>query len=178
MILKFNNQVIKYEIDRANRKNIYICIKDGNVIIKGPKKMSDKMAEEIVEKKKEWILKKIVEEKKSSKYEKENEFLKNEKYYKELAKERISNIMENMINFTGLKPVEYKLVNLKRSWGNCSSKKVIKLNNKLVMYSDFAIQYVCIHELCHLKYMNHSKDFWSLVKSYMPNYKEIEKELH
>ena len=177
MKIEFNDNIIEYKIDRAKRKNIYICVKDGKVIIKGPRRMTDKEAREIVIKKKEWIYKKILEGLKSTRRNKEEQFFKNEILYKKQAAQRILPIMDKMISVTGLKPKEYKLFNFKRAWGNCSNKRVIKLNTKLVMYSDNAIEYVCLHELCHLKYMNHSKDFWNLVKQYMPNYKEIEKEL-
>lgn len=175
--VEINGKVIEYEIDKAKRRNIYICIKNGKVIIKGPKKMEDSKAKEIVIKKANWIFKKLQEEKKSTRAQKEEQYLSNEKIYKKEAERKIPEIMEKMILLTGLKPAEYKLSNFKRAWGNCSNKKVIKINRKLVMYSDFAIAYVCLHELCHLKYMNHSKKFWELVESFMPNYIEAEKEL-
>lgn len=177
MIIEFDGNIIEYEIDRARRKNIYICIRDGKVIIKGPRRMSAEEARDIVIKKKNWISKKILEENKSTRKNKESKFFENEKFYKRKAEQRIIPIMEKMIRITGLTPLEVKLVNFKRAWGNCSNKKVIKLSNKLVMYSDTAIEYVCLHELCHLKYMNHSKAFWNLVSKYMPNYKDVEKEL-
>ena len=177
MIIEIDGNIIEYEIDRARRKNIYICIRDGKVIIKGSQRMKDEEASAIVIKKKNWISKKMLEENKSTRKNKERKFLENEKFYKRKAEERIFPIMEKMIKITGLNPSEVKLVNFKRAWGNCSNKKVIKLHNKLVMYSDTAIEYVCLHELCHLKHMNHSNDFWNLVSKYMPNYKEVEKEL-
>ena len=46
-----------------------------------------------------------------------------------------------------------------------------------MMYSREAIEYVVLHEICHLKYMNHSKKFWEMVEKYMPDYKVYEKEL-
>ena len=168
---------INYEIDRGKRKNIYICIKDGKVIIKGPRRMSDSQAEKVIKEKQEWIIKKLIEDKKSTRAEKEEEYLKNEKYYRRKAEKILFDAMEKMIAYTGLKPKEYRIYNFKKAWGNCSSKKVIKINPKLTMYSDNVIEYVCIHELCHLKYMNHSKSFWNLVEKYMPNYKDAEKEL-
>lgn len=167
----------KYEINRANRKNIYICVKDGKVIVKGPKKMTEEQAEKVVREKSDWIQKKLLEEKKSTRKQKEEEYLANEKYYRKEAEKVIPLAMKKMIEMTGLRPEECKLFNFKSAWGNCSSKKVIKLNPKLVMYSAHAIEYVCLHELCHLKHMNHSKAFWKLVEKYMPDYQTAEYEL-
>ena len=60
---------------------------------------------------------------------------------------------------------------------SCSNNKNITINKKLISYSESAIRYVILHELCHLKYMNHSKDFWDLVKKYMPEYRKAKAEL-
>jgi len=46
-----------------------------------------------------------------------------------------------------------------------------------MMYSRKALEYVVLHEICHLRYMNHSKKFWAMVEYYMPDYKDAEKEL-
>ena len=99
------------------------------------------------------------------------------KYYNTLAEEEISFAMEKLIRKTNLIPEAFKIRNFKRAWGNCSSKKLISINAEIIKYSRNAIEYVCLHELCHLKYMNHSKDFWNLVSFYMPNYKIAENEL-
>ena len=45
------------------------------------------------------------------------------------------------------------------------------------MYNRHIIDYVVLHEICHLKHMNHSKSFWAMVEKYMPDYKEARKEL-
>ena len=118
---------------------------------------------------------------KNKSYDKEREKSKVKnlvyKYYSKLADKEISFSMEKLIKKTGFIPESFKIRNFKRAWGNCSSKKVISLNNELVKYSRRAIDYVCLHELCHLKQMNHSKKFWALVSNYMPDYKNAEKEL-
>ena len=44
-------------------------------------------------------------------------------------------------------------------------------------YDRNVIQYVVLHEICHLKYMNHSEEFWNMVEKYMKNYKEVRKKL-
>ncbi|MDR3611177.1 MAG: M48 family metallopeptidase [Ignavibacteriaceae bacterium] len=62
-------------------------------------------------------------------------------------------------------------------WGSCSSKANLSFNYKLMKYREEVIDYVIIHELCHLKVMNHSPKFWSLVETHCPNFKSLKKEL-
>lgn len=62
-------------------------------------------------------------------------------------------------------------------WGSCSSKKNINLNYKLVSLPERLIDYLIIHELCHLKEMNHSSKYWAEVEKILPDYKKLEKEL-
>lgn len=100
-----------------------------------------------------------------------------DKYYKYIATQEIPAVMDDLKNRTGLAPLECNIKNLKATWGICSSKKKISINQKLMAYSRHAIEYVCLHEICHLKYMNHSKDFWNMVEYYMPDYKLAKKEL-
>lgn len=97
--------------------------------------------------------------------------------YQMIAEQEVESALEKWRKITRLAPEEYKIKKLKRAWGNCSSTKKITINSDLMMYSRKAIEYVVLHEICHLKYMNHSKDFWAMVEKYMPEYKEVEKEL-
>ena len=67
---------------------------------------------------------------------------------------------------------------MKRKWGYCNARqKIVKLNFDLIYYSIDEIDYVIIHELCHLLEFNHSPRFWKLVKKYKPNYKENQRIL-
>jgi len=70
-----------------------------------------------------------------------------------------------------------KIKKLKSRWGSCSAKKNLSFNFKLMEYSPNVIDYVIIHELCHTKIMNHSKTFWELVESIIPEYKKLRKQL-
>lgn len=63
-------------------------------------------------------------------------------------------------------------------WGVCNvTKKVITLNSELIKIDIKYLNYVIYHELSHLVYPNHSKDFWLLVEHYVPNYKNYKKEM-
>ena len=98
--------------------------------------------------------------------------LKLDKNLKDLAYEYIIPIVKKYSILTRLKPQDIVIRKFKSIWGNCSSKKIIKLNQKLIHYNIKSIEYVCLHEITHLKYMNHQKQFWNYIKKYMPDYKE------
>lgn len=100
-----------------------------------------------------------------------------DKFYKEIAKDEVYAAMEYVKSITGLSPKEIRIKKLKSAWGICSSKQYISINQNLMAYSRHAIEYVCLHEVCHLKHMNHSKEFWKMVEKYMPDYKTAKLEL-
>lgn len=98
-------------------------------------------------------------------------------FYTQLAEKEVEKAMRKMSMKVGIAPNSYRIKNLKSTWGNCSSSGNVSVSKKLVQYSRHAIEYVCLHEICHLKYMNHSKGFWQMVEYYMPDYKVAEEEL-
>jgi predicted metal-dependent hydrolase len=65
----------------------------------------------------------------------------------------------------------------KTRWGSCSSKGNLSFNYMLMKYRKEVIDYVIIHELCHLREMNHSGKFWFLVEKFCPDYNILKKEL-
>lgn len=65
----------------------------------------------------------------------------------------------------------------KSRWGSCSAKRNLNFNWKLIMAPPEALEYVVIHELCHLIEFNHSPRFWNLVKQQMPEYESWKKWL-
>lgn len=84
-----------------------------------------------------------------------------------LVKERIAYYMPQ-IN----KPIgTIRIKNQRRRWGSCSSKGNLNFNWKIVMMPDDMLDYIIVHELCHLKHLNHSKLFWESVKKILPDYK-------
>lgn len=69
-------------------------------------------------------------------------------------------------------------VRLQRTrWGSCSTTGTISLNAGALLRSAEELRYIMVHELCHLRHMNHSRRYWQLVESYVPDYKDIEQSL-
>ncbi len=74
-------------------------------------------------------------------------------------------------------PTSIKYRKNKRTWGSCNFKNGLNFNTLLVKFPLEVIEYVVIHELAHIKYKNHSKDFWNLVYKYCSDYKKREETL-
>lgn len=77
--------------------------------------------------------------------------------------------------------VDYRKIEIKKVssiWGSCSAKNVLSFNRKLVQSPKEIIDYVVIHEVCHLKERNHSSRFWALVSRFDKNYKNHRRWLH
>ncbi len=96
-----------------------------------------------------------------------------EKWFLEEAKRVINNRYNYIISHINLRAREIRIKKLKSAWGICYSNKKITLNSLLLGAPIKIIDYVIIHELCHLKHMNHSKEFWKLVENFCPDYKNI-----
>lgn len=99
------------------------------------------------------------------------------KWYRQRFAEIIKEKFEKYSLQIKAAPHKVAIKDQKTRWGSCSKKGNINLNWRLIMAPDDIIDYVVVHELCHLKVMNHSKDFWNLVKSVLPNCRESRKWL-
>jgi predicted metal-dependent hydrolase len=62
-------------------------------------------------------------------------------------------------------------------WGSCSSRHSISLNARLLFLPPELVTYVLVHELCHTRHLNHSPGFWRLVESYLPGYRQFDRQL-
>lgn len=100
-----------------------------------------------------------------------------DKFISELAYREISESINRLSKIMGLTPNKVTVKSLNASWGRCISNGNISINYKIITHSKKAVDYVCAHELAHLRHMNHSKEFWELVEKYIPDWKEIRSSL-
>jgi predicted metal-dependent hydrolase len=92
-------------------------------------------------------------------------------WYKRRAREVLTARVQQYAAQLGFKVNQVKITSARTRWGSCSSKGTLSFTWRLVMAPPPVIDYVVVHELAHLRERNHSKHFWALVQSYMPDYK-------
>lgn len=95
----------------------------------------------------------------------------------EKARERLPPMLERLSEQTGLDFNGVTIRGQKTRWGSCSSRKSISLNYGLAFLPPPLVRYVLIHELCHTVHLNHSADYWALVRAHEPDCRELDREL-
>jgi len=76
------------------------------------------------------------------------------------------------------KPSLLKVQSLKNKWGSCSKTNQLRFNWRVVMAKMSIIDYIIVHELCHITFKDHSKAFWNEVQKILPDYKGRKEWLH
>lgn len=95
-----------------------------------------------------------------------------EDWFKQQAHAYLPKRTLQLSNLTGLIPSEVIVKKYRARWGSCDNFRRISLNYFLMMLPEWVIDYVIIHELCHLKHLNHSQQFWSLVSQHCQNFNQ------
>ena len=172
------------EVIRSKRKTLAIEIRpDMRVVVRAPEKIPQNEIMKFVEEKQNWIKKHLVQmyfKAEEIKKQKKEPALTNADIEK-LCQNALSVIPDKVKYYAEIMGVTYGRItirNQKTRWGSCSSKGNLNFNCLLMLMPDKVLDYVVVHELCHLKQMNHSKKFWKEVERYMPDYKNYKKWLN
>ena len=107
----------------------------------------------------------------------ENPIILYESWLRKFAKKSLVERVHKIANSLGFKVGKIAIRGQKTRWGSCSTSGNLSFNYNLLRFKKEVMDYVIIHELCHLKEMNHSKKFWKLVEEFCPDYKKFRKEL-
>lgn len=94
-----------------------------------------------------------------------------ERRYRNAAKMHFTERVAFYHTKTGGSYTSVTVRNQKSRWGSCSSRGTLSFNYRLMFAPPNVLDYVVVHELCHLTHMNHSGDFWNMVERIMPDYR-------
>ena len=97
-----------------------------------------------------------------------------DKMYEQIAKVEVERAMEKTRILLGFAPEDYEIKKISDLLGECEENK-ITINPEIVKYDREVIDYIVLHEYCHLKYKSHCKSFEKMIEKYEPNYKKYER---
>jgi predicted metal-dependent hydrolase len=97
-----------------------------------------------------------------------------DKMYEQIAKVEVERAMEKTRILLGFAPEDYEIRKMSEELGRCEENK-ITINPEIVKYDREVIDYIVLHEYCHLKYKSHCKSFIKMLEKYEPNYKKYER---
>lgn len=179
MKIKIKNQEINYKIRKSKRaKRISIAVLgDASVVVTKPAFVPDILLRKFLREKIDWIKEKVdyFEKHKNTKIlgSSKIDYIKKRARAFFLVRKKIEKYNQ-IYNFKFNKIV---IRNQKTRWGSCSAKGNLNFNYRLVYLPERLADYIVVHELCHLKEMNHSRKFWNLVARVFPDYLKIRKQL-
>lgn len=186
-ILRIQYQSKRYELPytliRSNRKSCAISIApDGQITMRAPMYISEREIGHLLTEKRHWIITKYLELQKRAKDRPVSDLTDAqraalEKRYIAAAKDYFPKRAAYYLQFTGGSYTRICVRDQKTRWGSCSAKGTLSFNWRLMLAPPAILDYVVVHELCHLTYMNHSAAFWQKVESVYPDYRSARKWL-
>lgn len=163
--------MIEYRVIRSNRKTLGLQVRDGEVIVRAPRLVTKGQIERFVRSHAEWI--KRAQSRQAEKRAAHPEPTEAERAeYIRRAKALLPARVEYWSARMGLQPKSVRITSAKTRFGSCSSKGTICFSWRLMQYPPEAIDYVVVHELAHLRYLNHSPAFYALIAQYLPDHKQ------
>lgn len=171
---KVNIQDIEFNFCRSYCRTMHITIKsDGEIFFVVPYGTLDYEIEKFVSEKKYWIIKNVEKMKQKSENTDKSPYTKEEL---KILYDKINQLIKKYEFLMNVKIKSFTLREMKTRWGSCSyNKGTIRFNKKLARKPDEYIEYIVVHEMAHLFVPNHSKNFYDVVKKYLPNYKAYER---
>ncbi len=170
---------IKYLLKRNLRtRNLRVTIKeDGIVSVSAPMWLSVAKIEDFLQRKSDWIAHKINliknQEAKIILPKGKKDYLQNKEKARKIITQKTKEVCEKI----GLQFTKIRIGNQKSRWGSCAKNGTLSFNYKLIYLPENLREYIIVHEVCHLKELNHSSRFWRLVDDFFPSRKECRKNL-
>lgn len=165
------------EVRRSKRKSAIIKITaDMQIVVFVPLYVSDNEIEKMVISKSKWIDEHMLKVQSTIDERSKLEKITFEQV-KELADQAVEYIPKRVKYYAEKENFVYNKITIKNlvsRWGSCSTKGNLNFNCLLMLTPDYVIDYIVVHELCHLREMNHSEKFWAEVEKIMPDYQRAE----
>ena len=174
-----DNNITEYKmkIIKSNRRTMSATIKDGIVVVRAPLRIADKEIMRFLQEHESWILKNLVKYQEMEKQMGEPLKLEEIKELAEKALKEIPPIVKYYAEMIGVSYGRITVRNQTTKWGSCTAKGNLNFNCLLMLAPREVLESVIVHELCHRKYMDHSKRFYDEILKVFPDYHKWDKWL-
>ena len=165
---------MEYKVIRSDRRTLALQIKNGEVIVRAPKGVTDRDIARFVSGNLPWIEKHLSAWQESSRRLSDQPPLTSEEL-KALAELAAAVIPERVRHYASLIGVDYGRITIRSQrtrWGSCTAEGNLNFNCLLMLAPTEVLDSVIVHELCHRKHMNHSRDFYAEIARVYPDYKK------
>ena len=165
---------MNYQLKRTKRKTIGLEITDEGLLVRAPLRASRREIERVIDEHRSWIERKMARRERMKRSAREKGMLSDAEIARltREAKDYIPSRAEFYARKLGVRPGRITIRNQKTRWGSCSAKGNLNFNCLLMLTPPEVIDSVVVHELCHLKEMNHSARFYDWVISVFPEYRK------
>lgn len=170
---------IPFTLVKSNRKTYALSVAEtGEVTLRAPFCASERFISSILTERRGWLTEhyRKAQEKAAAKEAIQGSLTPEQKSaldarYRQAAREYIPRRVEHYLPMTGGRYERITIRAQKTRWGSCSARGTLSFNWKLMLAPPDVLDYVVVHELCHLTHMNHSREFWEAVERVMPDYR-------
>ena len=171
-----------YEIIYSTRRTTALQVTpDGRVIVRAPKRCPRSFIEAFVRQKEDWVLRQLARFEKQRKEHPAPERPplsdKDRARYISIARDIFTRKTAYYARIMGVSYGRIAIREQKTRWGSCSSKGNLNFNWRLILAPEEVLDYVVVHELAHRREMNHSKAFYAIVESVLPDYRQARRWL-
>lgn len=100
-----------------------------------------------------------------------------ERLYRSIAREQLERRVADYANRMGVSPTGLRITGAKGRWGSCSGKNSLNFSWRLILAPEHCVDYVVVHELCHILHHDHSTAFWQEVERWFPDWQQCREQL-
>ena len=163
---------IVYRVVRSDRRSLGLEItRDTEVLVRAPRWISEAQIDRFVQKHRDWIIKKQASRRDRLTIHSEL----TEEQLLDLTRQAEAVIPDRVAHFArvmNLWPTAIRITRTRSRFGSCSKSDKLSFSCRLMLYPAEAVDYVVVHELAHIAHKNHGAEFWNVVGSVLPDYKQ------
>lgn len=181
-VIKLNTKKVEYTLRISTRvRSVRLSVASGGVFtVTVPSSVRPSVVREFVNKKADWVIKKITYLSQFPRRQHKGKPIGGKKHFLEHKHKALALVRERLAHFNRDYTFRWNRITIRNQrsrWGSCSQRGNLSFNYRIALLPPHLSDYIIVHELCHLRELNHSRAFWTLVARTCPTHQELRGEL-